>query len=162
VLDINLRNLSGVQVAKNFNAARRQDPVRSHPDLLVFSHYHDRQYIWSMMATGIKGYLLKQDPPEVVVSGIRTIAAGHTVLNQQVQNTLLRFIPDLYQDLSHSEINILQLLAHGLSNDEIARDLKITEGTVKTHLHNTYRKIPWVRTRAEAVTWAWINRIVSE
>jgi DNA-binding NarL/FixJ family response regulator len=48
-----------------------------------------------------------------------------------------------------------------LSNDEIANNLKLTEGTVKSHLYNTYRKVPWVRNRAEAVAWAWINRLVS-
>jgi DNA-binding NarL/FixJ family response regulator len=161
VLDLNLSHVSGIQVARELNTNKRQKSTACQPAILVFSSYHDKQYIWSMLAAGVKGYLLKSDPPEKVVAGIRAVAFGQTILNQRVQNTLLRFIPELYQDLSQSEINVLQLLAQGLSNDEIANNLKITEGTVKSHLYNTYRKVPWVRNRAEAVAWAWINRLVS-
>lgn len=161
VLDVNLGYLSGIQVARHINQIKQEGPQAMPPHVLAFSSYNDKQYIWGMLAAGVKGYLLKSDPLETVVLGIRAVAEGQTVLNQQVQNALLRLIPELHQDLSQSEINILQLLAHGLSNEQIAKDLKITEGTVKTHLHNTYRKIPWVRTRAEAAAWAWINRIVS-
>ena len=162
VLDVNLRHLGGIQVARFINQNNPQDLEATPPRVLAFSSYSDKQYIWGMLAAGVKGYLLKSDSLEKVVMGIRNVAAGETVLSQQVQNTLLRFIPELHQELSQSEINVLQLLAHGLSNEQIAASLKITEGTVKNHLHNTYRKIPWVRTRAEAVAWAWINRIVPE
>ncbi|MBK8989867.1 MAG: response regulator transcription factor [Chloroflexi bacterium] len=161
VLDVNLRHLSGIQVARHINQSSLEGAETTPPRVLAFSSYSDKQYVWAMLAAGVKGYLLKSDPLEKVVFGIRAVDVGQTVLNQQVQNTLLRFIPELHQDLSQSEINVLQLLAHGLSNEQIAASLKITQGTVKNHLHNTYRKIPWVRTRAEAVAWAWINRIVS-
>ncbi len=162
VLDINLRNLSGIEVARYLGKRRAGNPDAEHAEILVFSSYHDRHYVWSMLSAGAKGYLLKQDYLGTVVDGIRSVASGQTVLNQQIQNTMLRFIPEMNQELSGSEISIVQLLARGLSNDEIARQLNISEGTVKSHLQNTYRKIPWIRNRAEAVTWAWINRVIVE
>lgn len=162
VLDIGLACLSGVQVARQVRRGKRPFSPTTPPHVLVFSSYQDKQYIWSMLAAGVRGYLLKNDPPERVVGGIRQIVAGQTVLNQQVQTTLLDVMPGLPHRLSKTETSILQLLARGQSDEEIARQLQVAEGTVRAHLHTIYRKIPWVRTRAEAVAWAWINRIVSE
>ncbi len=160
VLDINLSRLGGIQVARQLNLLRQQESINGHPQILVFSSYQDKQYIWSMLAAGVRGYLLKSDLLATVLDGIRAVVAGQTVLNQQVQNTLLRYIPELYQDLSPTELNVIKLLAKGLTDEEIARQLQIAPNTVQSHIHNTYRKIPWIRSRAEAAAWARINRIV--
>ena len=53
-------------------------------------------------------------------------------------------------------------MARGYSNKQIAQNLHISEGTVRSHLNHTYRKVPWIRSRAEAIAWAWINRVVPD
>lgn len=164
VLDVKLAGLDGVEVTRCLQKITWQSPhgaARS-PAALIFSAYDDKQYIWSLLAAGARGYLLKSDPPENLINGIRRVAAKQTILSQSVQTGMIELIPRLNQALSDSETKVLQLLARGLSNREIAQELDITEGTVKVHLNNTYRKIPWIRTRAEAIAWAWINRIAPD
>ncbi|MCL4263617.1 MAG: response regulator transcription factor [Anaerolineae bacterium] len=164
ILDIRLLGLDAVEVTRRLQKMSWSSPSgRSHAAaVLVFSAYNDKQYIWSLLAAGARGYLLKNEPLEQLVDGIRQVAGGQTILSQSVQTTVVEMIPRLNQELSDSEAKVLQLLAHGLSNREIAYELHITEGTVKAHLNNTYRKIPWIRTRAEAIAWAWINRLVPD
>ena len=161
VLDIKLARLSGVKVTRLLHEIN-WDATRPIPKIIVFSSYDDTHYVWSLLAAGAKGYLLKSDPPEKLLTAIRQVKAGETVLSQTVQTNLVKSIPDLNQDLSEGEIKVIQLLAYGQSNQEIAENLNISVGTVKSHLNNTYRKIPWIRSRAEAVTWAWINHIVPD
>lgn len=162
ILDIKLARLSGVEVTRYLNEMARNTAQRANlaPVVLVFSAYSDKQYVWSLLAAGARGYLLKSEPLAQLVTGIRQVAAGQTVLSQSVQTNIVELIPYLNQELSDGESKVVQLLAHGLSNREIAQNLHISEGTVKSHLNNTYRKIPWIRTRAEAIAWAWINHIV--
>ncbi|MCA9971026.1 MAG: response regulator transcription factor [Anaerolineales bacterium] len=159
ILEVRLANLSGVQVARQIKQGKRPFSPTTPPHLLVFSSYVDKPYVWSMLAAGARGYLLKNDPPEQLCAAIRQLAAGQAALSPAVQTALLDLMPGLGQQLSHTETRILQLLAHGLTDDEIAQQLQIAAGTVRTHLNNTYRKLPWVRSRAEAVAWAWINRV---
>lgn len=164
ILDVRLTGLNGVQVTQLLNRItwKTAESTTKSPAVLVFSTYNDKQYIWSLLAVGARGYLLKSEPPQELIKGIRQVAAGQTILSLPIQTTLVEMVPKLNQELSDSETKVVQLLAHGLTNCEIAQNLKITEGTVKTHLNNTYRKVPWIRTRAEAIAWAWINRIVSD
>ena len=164
VLDVKLANLDGVEVTRALQEITWQSAQKHGQStaVLVFSAYSDKQYIWSLLAVGVKGYLLKSEPLEQLIRGIRCVAAKQTVLSQSIQNSIIEMIPKLNQDLSATEAKVMQLLARGMSNQEIAAQLHITEGTVKAHLSNTYRKIPWIRTRAEAIAWAWINRIVSD
>lgn len=161
ILDIKLLGLDAVAVTRRLQKMGEAGGY-GRVAVLVFSAYADKQYIWSLLAAGARGYLLKSEPLEQLVAGIQQVAAGHTVLSQPVQTTVVEMIPRLNQELSHNEARVLQLLAHGLSNREIATEMQITEGTVKAHLNNTYRKIPWIRTRAEAIAWAWINRLVPD
>lgn len=160
IMDIKLTALDAVSVTRRLR--QMSGPAPAYASVLVFSAYSNRQYVWSLLAAGARGYLLKNEPLEQLMAGIRQVADGQTVLSQLVQTTVIEMIPKLNQDLSDSEARVLQLLAHGLSNREIATEMQITEGTVKTHLNNTYRKIPWIRTRAEAIAWAWINRLVPD
>ncbi len=161
ILDIKLLGLDAVAVTRRLQKMSEAGGY-GRVAILVFSAYSDRQYVWSLLAAGARGYLLKNEPLDQLVTGIRQVAAGNTVLSQSVQTTVVEMIPRLNQELSHNEARVLQLLAHGLSNREIATEMQITEGTVKAHLNNTYRKIPWIRTRAEAIAWAWINRLVPD
>lgn len=163
ILDVKLSGQGGVKVIHSLNEMARKHiirPVRK-PAVLIFTAYSDKQYVWSLLASGARGYLLKSEPLGQLLVGIRQVMSGQTVLSQAVQTNMVKLIPDLNQELSATEIKVMQLLAHGLSNRDIAQNLYITEGTIKSHLNNIYRKVPWIRNRAEAIAWAWINHIVS-
>lgn len=164
VLDVKLAGLNGIYVTRCLTEMTRNttNKPKPAPTVLVFSAYGDKQYVWSSLAAGARGYLLKSELIERLPAAIRQVAAGETVLSQTVQTNMVELIPSLNRELSTSEFKVIQLLAHGLSNREIAQKLRISEGTVRSHLNNTYRKIPWIRTRAEAVAWAWINHIPSK
>lgn len=163
ILDVHLSGLDGVKLAHTLNelASNTAQPSLT-PAILIFTSYNDKQYVWSFLATGARGYLLKNEPLDCLLTGIRQVMAGQTVLSQTIQTNLVELIPSLNQELSKGELKVIQLLARGLTNQEIAQFLHISENTVKSHLNNTYRKIPWIRNRAEAISWAWINRVVSE
>jgi DNA-binding NarL/FixJ family response regulator len=77
-----------------------------------------------------------------------------------VQKVLLTRKNRAQHALSPRELEVLRLMARGSTNEEIAEALFIAVGTVKNHVTNIYRKLPNVRTRSEAVAWAWENRIV--
>lgn len=164
LLDTRLPGLNGVQIARQL----LRPPFRpdkgggSRPQLLVFTVYRDRQYVWSLLAAGVRGYLLKDEPLPVVMDAIRLLAQGHTALSLPIQTMLVELIPALNQTLSQREVAILRLLAQGKSHQEIAESLAITEKTVRNHLHNAYRKVPTVKSQAEAIAWTWINRLVAE
>lgn len=163
ILDVKLSGQNGVSATRCLNeiVEGKGEMPNWTPAVIVFTAYNDKQYVWSLLAAGAKGYLLKSEPLEQLVAGIRQVIAGQTVLSQAVQTNMIELIPNLNQRLSDAEIQVVQLLARGGSNYKIAQNLHIAESTVRSHLNNIYRKIPWIRTRAEAVTWAWINRIVT-
>lgn len=164
LLDTRLPGLNGVQIARQLLRPpfRADKGGGNRPQLLVFTVYRDRQYVWSLLAAGARGYLLKDEPLPVVMDAIRLLAQGHTALSLPIQTMLVELIPALNQTLSQREVAILRLLAQGKSHQEIAESLAITEKTVRNHLHNAYRKVPTVKSQAEAIAWTWINRLVVE
>lgn len=164
LLDTRLPGLNGVQIARQLlhPPFRADKGGGNRPQLLVFTVYRDRQYVWSLLAAGARGYLLKDEPLPVVMDAIRLLAQGHTALSLPIQTMLVELIPALNQTLSQREVAILRLLAQGKSHQEIAESLAITEKTVRNHLHNAYRKVPTVKSQAEAIAWTWINRLVVE
>ncbi len=164
LLDTRLPGLNGIQIARQLQRSSfSRDKSRDRrPQLLVFTAYRDRQYVWSLLAAGARGYLLKEEPLPVVMDAIRLLAQGHTALSLPIQTLLVELIPALNQTLSQREVAILRLLAQGKSHQEIAESLAITEKTVRNHLHNAYRKVPTVKSQAEAIAWTWINRLVTD
>jgi two-component system, NarL family, response regulator DegU len=131
------------------------------PKILVLSTHGDKHFVWSLLAAGVRGYLLKSETPQEIVRGIRQLNQGKTILSEAIQATLVDLIPMLNNDLTSREIDVIKLLAKGLINQEIAKKLQISERTVRNHLHNIYRKVPIIKTRAEAVVWAWINHLTA-
>ena len=164
LLDINMPGLYGFEVLEQLN--KLPPPATSKgvwpPHVLIFSAYCDREYVFSLFAAGAKGYLLKDELPNEVVAGIRDIVKGRPVLSPEVQKLLIGQKPTPINDLSERELEILQPLALGHSNQEIAAEFGIAESTVKNHIANIYKKIPEVKTRAEAVAWAWENSLVKK
>ena len=133
--------------------------------VLVLTMFDNPSYIYETVAAGALGYLLKEASGEEVIRAVRTVATGQGYLASAVTLPVLR---KLAEDarlegrrhlLSEREIEILELIAAGAANKEIADRLKITEVTVKAHLRNLYAKIG-AQNRAHAVTIALQQKII--
>ena len=160
ILDIRLPGASGIEVIKKQYAD--PDAFKScTPKFLVFTTYLDKYYIWSYLAAGARGYMLKKEPLEKVVQGVEALANNQTILSQPVQKELLYLISNINHGLTDRELKIAELVAKGLSNQEIAVKTNLSMSTIQLNLQSIYRKIPLVENRAQIVAWAWINRLVS-
>jgi DNA-binding NarL/FixJ family response regulator len=161
VLDINMPMVSGTEVTEQLNQiSAPSDSKIWPPHILILSAYCEQEYVYSLFAAGAKGYLLKDEPPNRIVSSIRQVMKGEPALSLPVQKALLTRKNRQEHDLSIRELEVIRLMAKGNTNEEIAESLVIAIGTVKNHVTNIYKKLPNVRTRSEAVAWAWENRIV--
>lgn len=162
VLDINMPNMNGVELLRQLQESPdpKPDLERWPPCTLILSAHCEAEYVYELFAVGAKGYLLKDELPARIVEGVRSVFRGDPALSLQVQKTLLRRRQQPQHDLSSRELEVIRLIAKGFTNEEIAESLVIAEGTVKNHVTNIYRKLDNVRTRSEAVAWAWENRIV--
>jgi DNA-binding NarL/FixJ family response regulator len=119
--------------------------------------------VYEALRAGASGFLLKDAPPEQLVEAIRIVARGDALLAPSITRRLIeRFLrqpplapagPKPLDQLTAREREVLELIAHGLSNSEIAVRLYLTEATVKTHVAHIYRKLG-LRDRAQAVVYA--------
>ena len=160
VLDVRLHGLNGIELIKKLYA--NLDSLKNRtPKFLVFTTYFDKHYIWSYLAAGARGYLLKEESLETVVQGIEALANDQTILSQAVQKELIYLISSINYGLSKRETTIAELVAKGFTNKEIAVKTNLSESTIQLNLQSIYRKIPLVKNRDQIVAWAWINRLVS-
>jgi DNA-binding NarL/FixJ family response regulator len=166
LLDINMPGLQGTDVVQKISDIVIDTNEQGDgagpwpPHILILSAYCEPEYVYNLFAAGAKGYLLKDESAERIVAGIRQVTKGEPALSLPVQKLLLTRRDEPKHSLSQRELEVLRLMAKGYTNDEIAETLVIAVGTVKNHVMNTYKKLPNVRTRSEAVAWAWENRIV--
>lgn len=131
----------------------------SPPRVLVLTTYDTDADILAALDAGAAGYLLKDAPPAELYDAIRRTARGETVLAPAVAATLVRRSSAPGPRLTEREVAILDLLATGLGNKEMARRLFVSEATVKSHLSHIYTKLG-VDTRAGAVAKAIEQRII--
>lgn len=129
------------------------------PRVLVLTTYDTEADILAALDAGASGYLLKDAPPEELWSGIRATARGETVLASSVAATLVRRASSPGPVVTEREVQVLELLSRGLGNKEMARELLVSEATVKSHLSHVYAKLG-VDTRAGAVAAAIERRII--
>ncbi|MDP9863220.1 MULTISPECIES: response regulator [Streptosporangium] len=157
--DVVLMDLQLGEGVDGVEATRRVRALPSPPQVLVLTTYETDADIVRAIDAGATGYLLKACPPEELFQGIRAAARGETVLSPRVATRMMRRMRDPGPALSAREVEILELLASGAGNREIARRLFITEATVKTHLVHIYGKLG-VDTRTAAVTAAVERRLI--
>lgn len=134
-------------------ATKRVRALAKAPQVLVLTTYETDADIVRAIDAGATGYVLKACPPDELFQAIRAAARGESALSPKVAARMMRRMRDPGPALTSREIEILELLAKGAGNKEIAKALFITEATVKTHLNHVYGKLG-VDTRTAAVSTA--------
>lgn len=129
------------------------------PEVLVLTTYDTEADVLRTLDAGARGYLLKDTPPDELSAGIRATARGQTVLAPSVAARLVRRATLGSITITEREVQVLELLSRGLGNREMARELFVSEATVKSHLSHVYTKLG-VDTRAGAVAAAIERRII--
>lgn len=129
------------------------------PNVLVLTTYDTEADVLRALDAGAVGYLLKDAPADQLFAGIRATARGETVLAPSVAARLVRRAASPGPVVTEREVEVLELLATGLGNRELARELLVSEATVKSHLAHIYTKLG-VDTRAGAVAAAIERRII--
>lgn len=140
LLDLRMPGEGGVEVCRQVHA---DNPDTS---ILVLTSFDEDDEIYGVLAAGAAGYILKDTRPERVVHAIRAVADGQSVFDANVASRIIagRVPGGAHGDadpLSEREMEVLQLMAKGLSNKEIGRSLWIGETTVKTHVSHILRKL---------------------
>ncbi|GAA4923644.1 LuxR family two component transcriptional regulator [Stackebrandtia albiflava] len=123
------------------------------PQVLVLTTYETESDIVRALEAGATGYVLKAGPPEELFTAVRLAAVGETALSPRVAGAVMRRMRAPASALTAREIEILTLVSRGMGNRRIARELFVSEATVKTHLVHVYRKLG-VDSRTAAVTVA--------
>lgn len=157
--DVVLMDLQLGDGVDGVEATRRLLALDDPPHVLVLTTYDADTDINRAIDAGATGYLLKAGPPEELFQAIRAAARGQAALSPQIASRLLQRSRAPEQALSAREVEILELLAHGLGNRELARKLFISEATVKTHLVHIYAKLG-VDSRTAAVNAAIEQRLI--
>jgi DNA-binding NarL/FixJ family response regulator len=132
----------------------------------VLTTFEMDEYVFEALRAGASGFLLKRTPADDLISGIKVVAGGEALLSPSITRRLIReFVkrPSAKSDgtvarrldlLTERELEVLTLVANGLSNGEIADRIFISEGTVKTHIRRLFSKLD-VRDRTQAVIFAY-------
>ncbi|MCW6032543.1 response regulator [Pantoea sp. JK] len=151
LLDLNMKGMSGLDTLK----ALRNEGIAAR--ILVLTVSDARNDIYAMVDAGADGYLLKDSEPELLLAQVMRGAKGENVFSDAVADYLATRQPtsNPFKQLTERELDVLQEVARGLSNKEIAATLHISEETVKVHIRNLLRKLD-VRSRV-AATVLWLE-----
>jgi len=167
LMDLRMPRMDGVE------ATRRVLAGEGAPRVVVLTTYADDESVLAALQAGALGYLTKDSGAGDIALAVRTVHAGKALLEPEVQRRLLELsrgggpsspepeaaAPAAPDGLTEREVDVLVLIAHGLSNREIAERLFVSEATVKTHINNLFSKAG-LRDRAQAVTYAYRRGLV--
>jgi len=165
LMDIRMPVMDGVEATRLLAGPGVEDPIR----VLVLTTFDLDEYIVEALRNGASGFLLKDVPPEQLIEAVRIIADGGALLAPSVTRRLLDVFAHRLPradararttaDLTERELEVLQLMAAGKSNAEIADELVVGETTVKTHVSRVLMKLD-LRDRVQAVVFAYESGIV--
>lgn len=160
LMDLVMSGIGGVQ------ATRRVKDVTPRTQIVVLTSYHQDEFIFPALQAGAISYVLKDVGMDDLVVAIRKAAQGEAVLHPRVAERVIheingakRAVYNPFKELTNREMEILRLIARGLSNSEIADDLVISENTVKGHVSNILSKLH-LADRTQAAVFAWEQGLV--
>jgi len=165
LMDIRMPEMDGLEATRRILAASR---ARADVRIIMLTTFDLDQYVYAALAAGASGFLLKDVTPEHLVAAVRLVRCGDALLAPSITRRLVeRFAPrsagaggaDLAV-LTPRELEVLGLLARGLSNAELAAALTLSEATVKTHVARILAKLQ-LRDRVQAVVLAYETGLVS-
>jgi DNA-binding NarL/FixJ family response regulator len=166
LMDVRMPVLDGIAATREIHAAL-DDP----PKVLVLTTFELDEYVFAAVRAGASGFLLKRSPPETLIAGVRTLAAGEALLGPSVTRRLLAEFarnapvepaPEVRRRLdrlTERETEVLLLLGRGRSNAEIAAALFVGEATVKTHVKRVLAKLE-LRDRIHAAVFAFDHGLI--
>ncbi|MGA7206270.1 MAG: response regulator transcription factor [Specibacter sp.] len=158
-VDVVLMDLQMGAGMDGVTATRAVKALAAAPPVLILTTYDTDADILAAVEAGASGYMLKDAPPEQIRAAVQSAAAGQTALAPEVAARLLGRIRNPEPVLSAREVQLLELLATGMSNKAMAKQLFISEATVKTHLVHIYDKLG-VDNRTAAIAVATQRRII--
>jgi DNA-binding NarL/FixJ family response regulator len=163
LIDLRMPRMDGIEATTQITA----DGPSSRTRVLVVTTFDADEYVYAALRAGASGFMLKDAPPEELAAAVRVVAGGDALLAPSVTRRLIeefaRMQPRIESkdlaSLTDRELEVLKLVARGLSNAEIANELVIGETTVKTHVGNVLMKLE-LRDRAQAVVVAYESGVV--
>jgi DNA-binding NarL/FixJ family response regulator len=156
LMDIRMPELDGLEATRRILAA--DDDAR----ILILTTFDLDEYVYEALRAGASGFVLKDDPPEQLLAAVRTVAGGDALLSPTITRHVIKQFMRIPQpkpsktldDLTERELDVFRLIAGGLSNIEIGRELYISDTTVKTHITHILQKLN-LRDRVQAVVLAY-------
>src|SRR5512146_2552104 len=160
LMDLIMPNMDGVE------ATRRLKQVSPRSQVVVLTSYHEDEHIFPALKAGALSYVLKDISAEELASAVRKAAQGEAVLHPRVAARVIKElqgrreeVPNPFTELSERELEVLKLIADGMSNAEIAANLVLSEKTIKGHVSNILSKLHLVD-RTQAAVYAWREGVV--
>jgi NarL family two-component system response regulator LiaR len=154
VVDLLMPGIGGVEAIRQLKLAS------PHTQVVALTSYHDDEHIFAALRAGALSYVLKDIAADALADVVRKAARGESVLHPRVAARVVRElrgdrdVPNLFVELSERELQVLRLIAAGLSNATIAKQLTISEKTVKGHVSNILGKLHILdRTKAAVLAW---------
>jgi NarL family two-component system response regulator LiaR len=160
LMDLIMPGMDGVE------ATRRVKETSPRTQIIILTSYHQDEHIFPAIRAGALSYLLKDVGPRELAKAVRKAAVGEAVLHSQVAARLVKElhgsrgeITNPFTELSERELDVLRLIADGMSNAAIAENLVISHKTVKSHVSNILSKLHLVD-RTQAAVYAWREGVV--
>jgi DNA-binding NarL/FixJ family response regulator len=160
LMDVRMPQVDGIEATR-----RLLSGDRSETKVVMLTTFDMDEYVYDALRAGASGFLLKDVPPEQLVAGIRAVAQGDALLAPSITRRVIeefvrrppssvQTMPPEVAELTVRELEVLKLVARGLSNAEIAKELFVSETTVKTHVAHVLNKLS-LRDRVQAVVFAY-------
>jgi DNA-binding NarL/FixJ family response regulator len=164
LMDVRMPSLDGIE------ATRRLLERDGAPRVLMLTTFDLDEYVYEALKAGASGFMLKNAPPDRLADAIRTVAAGDALLAPAITRRVIEEYvsrprvgdepPERLAELTEREVEVLRLIARGLSNAEIAGSLFLSEATVKTHVNRLLSKLS-LRDRTQAAVLAYETGLVA-